>query len=156
GALGVALVGALTRARQETLSRQDLADQAWQVETIEAQLPGGKQDQYAAALGGFQRLTFRDPDVGIEPITLEPAFAAALERQTVLCYTGRSRVSGATIARVMAAYERGDRQVTGALRAMRDLAEAMAQALRASDVGRMAMLLRENWRHQQLLDSEMC
>src|SRR5207247_1424436 len=115
-----------------------------------------KQDQFAAALGGFQRLSFRDPDVGIEPITLDPAFAAVLERQTVLCYTGRSRVSGATIARVMAAYERGDRQVTGALRAMRDLAEAMAQALRASDVGRMAMLVRENWRHQQLLDSEMC
>ena len=39
---------------------------------------------------------------------------------------------------------------------MRDLAEAMAQALRASDVARMAALLRENWRHQQVLDSEMC
>src|SRR6059036_282335 len=53
GALGVALVGALTRARQDaTASRpQDVADQAWQVETIEARLPGGKQDQYAAALG---------------------------------------------------------------------------------------------------------
>src|SRR5207247_4376418 len=49
GALGVALVGALTRVRQDPLSQQDVADQAWQVETIEAQLPGGKQDQYAAA-----------------------------------------------------------------------------------------------------------
>src|SRR5439155_1035676 len=87
--------------------------------------------QFAAALGGFQRLTFRDPDVGIEPITLEPAFAAALERQTVLCYTGRSRVSGATIARVMGAYERGDREVTGALRAMRDVADAMAEGRQA-------------------------
>src|SRR5438552_10476228 len=61
GALGVALVGALLRARDDAMSSrpQDVADQAWQVETIEARLPGGKQDQYAAALGGFQRLSFR-------------------------------------------------------------------------------------------------
>src|SRR5213079_1654719 len=116
GALDVALVAALSGARGERLSEREIAEQAWYLETVEAKIPGGKQDQFAAALGGFQRRTFRDPDVGIEPITLEPAFAAALERQTVLCYTGRSRISGATIARVMGAYERGDREVTGRCR----------------------------------------
>jgi len=155
GALDVALVAALSGARGERLSEREIAEQAWYLETVEAKIPGGKQDQFAAALGGFQRLTFRDPDVGIEPITLEPAFAAALERQTVLCYTGRSRVSGATIARVMGAYERGDREVTGALRAMRDLADAMAEALRASDLARVAELVSANWRQQQALDAEM-
>src|SRR5207244_5071927 len=97
GAMDVALVAALTLARAEQLAERAIAAQAWWLETVEAKIPGGKQDQFAAALGGFQRLTFRDPDVGIEPITLDPAFAAALERRTVLCYTGRSRVSGTTI-----------------------------------------------------------
>ncbi|HZI23002.1 MAG TPA: hypothetical protein VFD76_10810, partial [Gemmatimonadales bacterium] len=110
GALDVALVAALTRARGEQLANREIAEQAWYLETVEAKIPGGKQDQFAAAFGGFQRLSFRDPDVGVEPITLDPAFAAALERQTLLCYTGTSRVSGATIARVMAAYERGDQR----------------------------------------------
>jgi D-glycero-alpha-D-manno-heptose-7-phosphate kinase len=155
GALDVALVAALSGARGERLSEREIAEQAWYLETVEAKIPGGKQDQFAAALGGFHRLTFRDPDVGIEPITLDPAFAAALERQTVLCYTGRSRVSGATIARVMAAYERGDPEVTGALRAMRDVADAMAEALRASDLARVAQLVSANWRQQQALDAEM-
>ena len=155
GAMDVALVAALALARGERLSGREVAEQAWYLETVEARIPGGKQDQFAAALGGFQRLTFRDPDVGVEPMTLDPAFAAALERRTVLCYTGTSRVSGATIARVMAAYERGDPQVTGALRAMKDAAAAMAEALRAADHGRVALLLSENWRHQQALDSEM-
>lgn len=155
GALGVALVGALARARQDTLSQQDIADQAWQVETIEARLPGGKQDQYGAALGGFHRLSFRDPDVGIEPLTLEPAFAAALERHTLICYTNKSRVSGDTISRVMGAYERGDSKVTGALRALKDTGHAMAEALRAADLGRVGALLTENWKHQQALDAGM-
>jgi len=155
GALGVALVGALTRARQDSMSQQDVADQAWQIETIEAQLPGGKQDQYAAALGGFHRLTFRDPDVGIEPLTLDPAFAAALERQTLICYTNKSRVSGDTISRVMGAYDRGDSKVTGALRGLKETGNAMADALRAADLARVGALLTENWKHQQALDPGM-
>jgi len=155
GAMDVALVAALSLARAERRTGREIAEHAWYLETVEAKIPGGKQDQFAAALGGFQRLTFRDPDVGVEPMTLDPAFAAALERRTVLCYTGRSRVSGATIARVMAAYERGDAGVTGALRAMKEVAAAMAEALRAGDVARVATLLSENWRHQQQLDPGM-
>jgi D-glycero-alpha-D-manno-heptose-7-phosphate kinase len=155
GALGVALVGALARARQERVSDAESADQAWQVEAVEARLPGGKQDQYAAALGGFHRLSFRDPDVGIEPLTLDPAFASALERQLLLCYTNKSRVSGDTIARVMNAYERGDRTVTGALRAMKDVAASMVEALRAADLARVGTLLSENWKQQQALDAGM-
>jgi len=156
GAMDVALVGALALARADRLSEREIAEQAWYLETVEARIPGGKQDQFAAALGGFQRLTFHDPDVGVEPITLDAAFAAALERRTVLCYTGRSRMSGATIARVMAAYERGDPGVTGALRAMKQVAAGMAEALRAANLTRVAQLLTENWTHQRSLDPEMC
>lgn len=155
GALDVALVAALARARGDHLGEREIAEHGWYLEAVEAQIPGGKQDQFAASLGGFHRFTFHDPDVGVEPITLDPAFAAALEQQLVLCYTGHSRISGATIARVMAAYERADPGVTNALRAMKDTAERMAAALRAADLGRVAALLSENWRHQQELDREM-
>ncbi|MGE5803803.1 MAG: hypothetical protein ACM358_16280 [Gemmatimonadota bacterium] len=155
GALGVALVGVLTKARQESLDGREFAAQAWQLETIEAKLPGGKQDQYGAALGGFHRFSFRDPDVGVEPLTLDPAFANALERQILICYTNKSRVSGDTISRVMGAYERGDSTVTGALRALNDVGNAMAEALRAADLARVGALLSENWKHQQALDPGM-
>lgn len=155
GALGVALVAALTRARQESLDGREFAEQAWHVETIEAGLPGGKQDQFGAALGGFHRFTFRDPDVGVEPLTLDPAFMEALSQQVLVCYTNKSRVSGDTISRVMGAYERGDAKVTGALRALRGVADAMAEALRAADLARVGALLSENWTHQQALDPGM-
>jgi len=155
GALAVALVALLTRARMEVRSEREIAEHAYLLESAEVRHPGGRQDQYAAALGGVNRLAFRDPDVGIEPITLDAAFAAALERRLVLCYTGRSRVSGETIARVMGAYERGETAVTGALYGLRDTAAAMAEALRAADLRRVATLLTENWRHQQALDAGM-
>ena len=58
-----------------------------------------------AAFGGFLRLSFRDPEATVEPIALDQAFAAELERRMLLCYTGDSRFSGDTIGRVMRAYE---------------------------------------------------
>jgi D-glycero-alpha-D-manno-heptose-7-phosphate kinase len=155
GALDVALVAVLTRARQEAHGERELAEYGWHLEVVEAGHPGGKQDQYAAALGGFHRLSFRDPDVGVEPVTLDPVFAATLERQLVLCYTGQSRVSSDTISRVMGAYERGDRAVTGALQALKDLAEEMVEALRAADLAKVGALLAANWKRQQALDGAM-
>ena len=152
GALDVALVAALTRARLERLDARDLADHAWRVEAGQAGRRDGKQDHYAAALGGIHRFSFRDPDVGVEPLTLDPAFAAALEQQLLLVSTPAPRGSGDVITRVMDAYERGDRVVTGALRAMKDVAEAMVAALRGADLARVATLLAEHWRHQQALD----
>jgi len=155
GALDVALVACLARARHETLDARELAQQAWHLEVVEAKLPGGRQDQCAAALGGIHRLSFRDPDVGVEPITLEPAFAEALASRMVLCYTGHSRVSAEMIARVAQSYERGDGRVTGALRALKDVAERMTEALRAADLARVGALLTENWTRQLELDPKM-
>jgi D-glycero-alpha-D-manno-heptose-7-phosphate kinase len=156
GALDVALVACLARARGEAMDARDVASHAWHLETVEAGMPGGRQDQCAAAFGGFHRFSFRDPDLGVEPITLDPAFSDALARGTILCHTGRSRVSGDMIARVMAAYERGDPAVTGALRALKDLAERMVEAMRAGDLARIGALLAEHWIRQQELDAGMC
>jgi len=74
----------------------------------------------------------------------------------LLCYTGASRFSGATIGRVMRAYERGDAEVAAALDGLRLVAERTAEALRAGDLARLGELLSENWRLQQCLDPGMC
>jgi D-glycero-alpha-D-manno-heptose-7-phosphate kinase len=155
GALDVALIACLAYARAEHWDARELAEHAWHLEAVEAGLPGGRQDQQAAAYGGFHRFTFRDPDVGVEPITLEPAFADTLARHLVLCYTGESRASGGTIARVAGAYDQGDRGVTGALRALKDLAGAMAEALRAGDLAAVGRILSQNWGRQLELDPGM-
>lgn len=155
GALGVAIVAALAYARGESLSELEIAERAWRLEALEAGHPGGRQDQYAAALGGFQSLAFGPDGVTAHPIALDVAFMEELGRSVALCYTGTSRVSGETIARVMHACERGERAITTALAGIRDTAVAMHEALVAADLARVAMLLDVNWRHQQALDAGM-
>jgi D-glycero-alpha-D-manno-heptose-7-phosphate kinase len=155
GALDTALVAVLTAAREEQLDPLDIADLAFQVETVEAGVRGGRQDQYAAALGGINRLTFSADGVQAEALALDPGFLEALDRQLVVCFTGRSRVSGDMIRRVMDRYQAGDRRVTGALHGLRETAEEMAEALRASDLPRAGKLLDRNWKHQMKLDEGM-
>ncbi|MDQ2670039.1 MAG: DnaJ domain-containing protein [Gemmatimonadota bacterium] len=155
GALDVAMVAALLSARGEACGRMELAHRAWQVESVDVGIPGGKQDQYAAALGGFNRLRFGADEVAREPLVLDDGVRDALARATLLCYTGKSRLSGNTIARVIAAYERRESAVTGALFGIRETAERMAEALPSGDLARIGALLEANWKHQQSLDAAM-
>jgi D-glycero-alpha-D-manno-heptose-7-phosphate kinase len=155
GSLDVALVAALSAARGVRLDATELAEAGCRLERDEAGIAGGKQDQFMAALGGFQQLSFSDPDVGVTPLALQPAFADELERSLVLCYTGMSRISGRTIARVIAAFERRDAGVVRALHGMKELALRMGDALLSGDLARVAELLSRNWQHQQELDPAM-
>jgi D-glycero-alpha-D-manno-heptose-7-phosphate kinase len=156
GALDVAIVAALAAARRESLGTREVADLAFRLEGVEAGVPGGRQDQFTAAFGGFLRLEFQDPAVSVVPLELDPAFMSELERRMIVVYTGASRFSGATIGRVMQAYERNDPAVTAALHGLRAAAERMTEALSAGDLARVGALLDANWEHQQALDPAMC
>lgn len=156
GALGVALVGALDLARGVVRAAAETAEEAWRVEALDADLAGGRQDQYAAALGGFNTLTFfAGGEVAITPIELAPEFRATLAEHLLICYTGASRVSSRMIARVMDAYAAGDASITAALRDMADIALDMADALVKGDLHAVGALLDRNWKNQQALDPGM-
>jgi len=156
GALDVALVAALCAARGERPGSAEIARRGAELEIREAGLAGGRQDQYAAALGGVQSLVFRGATVVPGRVAVDPEFLVELERRTVICYTGQSRISGETIRRVMAAYEAGDDGVTGALLELLALAGLMVGALLAADLTAVARLLSANWACQQRLDAGMC
>ncbi|HEY9518730.1 MAG TPA: hypothetical protein VIQ98_05700 [Gemmatimonadales bacterium] len=155
GALDVALVAALDSAQGIRRSPLELAEEAFALESVEAGLPGGRQDQYAAALGGFHRFEFDHGRVTAHPLAVSPEFAGELASRIVVCYTGVSRVSSRAIERVVESYRSGDSQVVGALRGLADVAARMSDAFVAQDLERIGRLLNENWALQQRLDPAM-
>ncbi len=156
GALDVALIAVLDAARGIHRRHVTVAEEGYRLETLEAAHAGGKQDQYAAAIGGFNRLDFSAQAVGVTPLELNAAFAEDLARHTIVCYTGISRVSGDTITRVMSSYRRGDAQVVNALRALVAIADRMTDALLSADLDAVGSLLSANWEQQRRLDPAMC
>lgn len=130
--------------------RAALAEASRRVEVDELGIAGGRQDHYAAALGGALALSFGDK-VMARRLALTHATVRALESRCVIVYTGQSRVSGETIRGVLDAYRARDRVVLESLTQMRALAEAMADALVSGDLDALGMLVGEHWRHQRAL-----
>ncbi len=155
GALDVALLAGLAHCRQESYEPAELAELGFMLEAGELGLLGGKQDQYAAALGGFNQLDFRDGAVRIHRLSVSESAAQDLGRHLVLLYTGRTHFSSHTHARVWESFHGGNAAVAGAIRAMRDIARQVGPALESGDWRRLGELMDENWRNQQLLDATM-
>lgn len=133
--------------------RKRLAELAYQLESVLGIL-GGKQDQYAAALGGINLMRF-DGEVKVEPIRLDPQDVAELESRLVLCYTGQSRLSGNIHENVWGAFRRGNNDTVRALYRLRDIAVEMADVLHKSNWSRFGALLSENWENQKCLDASV-
>jgi D-glycero-alpha-D-manno-heptose-7-phosphate kinase len=155
GAMGVALVAALLALKGDRRMPAEIAAEAFATETEEAGVIGGKQDQYAAALGGLQFLSFGDPEVSAARIDMPPHALRELEQQLVLCYTGASRFSSDTHERVWQSFARGERTVRTALDGLKACAGAMRKALERGDLGEVGAVLSENWRLQQQLAEGM-
>jgi D-glycero-alpha-D-manno-heptose-7-phosphate kinase len=156
--VGVALIGLLNHLRvmgnhrgHEVLSRFDIAELACRIEQ-DLGIIGGKQDQYAAALGGLNYLQFyADDRVAVEPLLLSPAVLCELSKRLVLYYTGQSRLSGQTNQRMIEAYERGDEQVVAALRRIKRTAQDLYRALLAENLDAFADLLNQEWEARRIL-----
>ena len=155
GAMGVALIAALYGLTGNRRMPAEIAAEAFATETQEAGVLGGKQDQYAAALGGLQFLSFGDPEVAATRIDAPWAMVRDLEHHLVLCYSGASRFSSETHHRVWQEFTRGDARVRAALDGLRACALSMRSALEHGDTGQVGAVLSENWRLQQQLAAGM-
>lgn len=150
-AMGVALVGALSRMRGDQLTPAQIAEHATRLEIEDLGIAGGKQDQLAAALGGVNFLEFSAAPPTSTSLTLAPSVINELEQRLVLCYSGISRLSGDIIQRVQNAYLRAEPATCTALRSMRAIAVEMRSVLQSGALDQIGPLLRENWRCQQAL-----
>ena len=128
-AVGVAAVAALAAARGETMNPTALAELSREIEIADLDVPGGRQDHYAAAYGGALGLRFSAGKVDVRTIPLSSRTRTELERRCIIVYTGQSRISGDTITAVMNAYRQRDAHVLEALKRMRETAEQMPDAL---------------------------
>jgi D-glycero-alpha-D-manno-heptose-7-phosphate kinase len=154
GAMGVALAAAFAQLRGERPLAAELAQRAFALEAEDVGILGGRQDQYAAALGGCLWLEFGEA-VSATRLAAAPETLQELERHLVLCYTGASRPSTAMHERVWRRFAERDPATVHALDGLRDCAFAMRDALMAGDLPAVGDVLARNWSHQRALSAEM-
>ncbi len=150
----VGLLYALHVLRGENVSAGQLAEEACHVEIEALKRPIGKQDQYAAAFGGLNYMTFqRDGRVQLDPIWLPGEGAVGLFRNSMLFWTGLQREAGAVLEE-----QRGNIAGTShTLRRMRDMAAECRDSLlgHPDDPTKLGAILDAGWRAKRTLASRI-
>ena len=147
--VAVALVKAISTACGERLSSRQVAELACEIEIDKLANPIGVQDQYAAAFGGFNWMTFGPAGVTVEPLTLPRPIVSRLEANLVLGFTGTARDSATILAEQNRSSRAGDATVLDALAGVHDLARQGYELLLAGELDRFGSLLDEAWRFKR-------
>ena len=150
-AMGVALVGVISAFQESPLLPYECAELASSIERHELEILGGKQDHYASAVGGINFMEFMGEEVRTSSLKIAPEVCYELEKNLVLCYSGRSRPSGNIHQNVTDAYVNNDVKTRTALRNMKDIARAAKTALMHGKLSNFGQLLNENWANQKSL-----
>ncbi len=94
-ALSVGVLNALHAYKGEHVSKRQLAEEACHLEIDLMGQPIGIQDQYAVAIGGFNRYRFhRNGSVTAEPVICKKEVMEELHSNLLLFFTGITRDSG--------------------------------------------------------------
>jgi D-glycero-alpha-D-manno-heptose-7-phosphate kinase len=144
--LVVAMLKAYAEWLNYPLDDYELANTAYVIEREEAGLPGGRQDQYAAAFGGFNFMEFgRGGRVLVNSLRIRESVVSELDASLLLFYTGISRASATIIEEQSKNVETGDTKAIEAMHQIKQEALRMKESLLRGDFCLLHEVLRASW-----------
>ena len=140
--LAVGVLNALYAYKGQHVSAEYLAQKACELEINILQHPIGKQDQYAAAYGGFNFIQFnKDETVFVDPIICNRETMQKLNKKLLLFYTGIMRFSSTILEEQKASIDDNSKF----LDAMVELSKVMRDAIVKYDLESIGHFLHESW-----------
>lgn len=140
----VGLLHTLACYKGEYISKSTLAKEACAVEIEKLGAPIGKQDQYAAAFGGLNFISFhKDDSVSVEPIVTKGGTLKELQKNLVMFYTGLVHDANKILSAQKKNISQADK--TKNLIRMCELARCMKKSLESNDLNDFGAILHESW-----------
>jgi D-glycero-alpha-D-manno-heptose-7-phosphate kinase len=141
----VGLLHVLNAYKGQYVSNEQLGRDSSHIEIDLCGEPIGKQDQYAAAFGGFNLIEFKQDDsVIVSPIICDRATIAELEANTLVFYTGISR-SASSLLKQQSDELVGSADKQRSMLRMVKLAYDLREELHRNNVSAFGEILHENW-----------
>jgi D-glycero-alpha-D-manno-heptose-7-phosphate kinase len=135
-------------------SKYELADQAYHIARNVLGKPVGKQDEYAAAFGGLNYITFhRDGSTHVEPVRLRQDILREFQSNLMLFFTGAAHDSW----KLLQEQERSTktRSALDSLHEIRALADRMRDALVEGNFRSFGSMLHEGWQAKKRISSQI-
>lgn len=150
----VCILKAFVEWQNLPMGEYEIARMAYEIERIDLNLSGGKQDQYAAAFGGFNFMEFHKDDVVIvNPLRVKRWIIDELESSMVLYYTGASRSSANIIDEQKKNTSSGNQTAIEAMHRIKQSSVNMKMALLKGDIRTFASILGEAWEDKKKMAS---
>ena len=138
------------------LGDYEISRLAYEIERKDLGLSGGKQDQYAAAFGGFNYMEFLPNDIVIvNPLKIKRWIVDELEASMLLYFTGRSRSSAAIIEEQKKNTSQGANEAIEAMHKIKQSAKDMKLAILKGDIDGFADMIREGWENKKRMASHV-
>ncbi len=150
-AAAVTMVRALSTLTEQPMTKPQIAELASYIEITKMGMPIGKQDQYAAAFGGLNKITFTSQGVTVEPLDIDPTVYKTLESRLMLFFTGSSRESTSILKHQRKSTEERDESVLQALHNIKQVALDVQACLERGDLDAFAQLLHYSWLEKRRL-----
>ncbi|MBC7003554.1 dehydrogenase [Photobacterium sp. BZF1] len=142
----VTIISAYQQLLNLPLGEYDIARLAYEIERVDCDLSGGRQDQYATTFGGFNFMEFFENErVIVNPLRIRQSIINELESQIVLFFTGVSRSSAKIIDDQVKTTASDNKKPLEAMHEVKHLAYSMKECLLKSNIDGMAQLLQEAW-----------
>lgn len=154
--LVVAMLAAYAEWLNLPLGDYELAHTAYVIERVEAGHQGGRQDQYAAAFGGFNFMEFgAEGRVLVNPLRVKDWVVSELEASILLYFTGNSRASADIIEEQARHVRDGNASAIEAMHAVKQEAFRMKECLLRGDFPQLHEVLRESWDSKRRMASKI-
>ena len=150
-AAAVTMVRAISTLVEQPMTKQQVAELASYIEIGKMGMPIGKQDQYASAFGGFNKITFTNEGVTVEPVKIAPDVRKTLERRLMLFFTGSSRESTSILKHQRKSTQEQDGPVLQALHNIKQVAVDVQSCLERGNLDEFARLLHYSWQEKRRL-----
>jgi D-glycero-alpha-D-manno-heptose-7-phosphate kinase len=152
----VNILKTLTSYVQRPLSKYELAERAFHIARDNLKRHVGKQDEYAAAFGGLNFITFdRDGSTHVEQLDLDAELLRELQANLMLFFTGSAHHSWTILEEQEKSTGTHKGSTVAALHEVRRLAEQMREALLKGELNTFGTLLDEAWQAKKLVSSRI-
>jgi len=148
-ALVVAIIGVFNQWMHLPLTDYEIASLAYQIERIDLGIKGGRQDQYAAAFGGFNLMEFYGDRVIVNPLRIPDGILNELHYSLMLFYTGGTRLSANIIESQTQGYVQKKEAVVNAMDALKRLTTESKNALLQGRLEDFGELLHQSWMNKK-------
>jgi len=156
GSFSVGLLNALCAHQRIFKTPEQIAEEACYIAMERLHEPSGKQDEYAASLGGIRSYEIdREGRVTSQELNIAPETLAELEYGIMMFYTGIKRNATDILSNQKSKMDSNDGAALEKMHAIKSLGIESKKALESGDLKRFGELLHQHWTTKRGVTADM-